>query len=188
MGNWMDLSRQNLRKRNLKNNVESLYMAKILKVQTGENNPILRTKSVDVKKIDAVLKKFAKNMKATMLKLDGLGLAAPQVGENIRMVIVTLNYGSKNESVTTMINPEILSYGDEVEVTEEGCLSLPGTYGNVERSVEITVQFTDLSGEKFVLKLEGLNARVVQHEIDHLNAILFTDRVKARKNGNAVVM
>lgn len=161
---------------------------KILKIQTGENNPILRTKSVEVKKIDIVLKKFAKDMKATMLKLDGLGLAAPQVGENLRMVIVTMNYGSKNATVTTMINPEILSYGDEVEIAEEGCLSIPGVYGNVERPTELVVQFSDLEGEKFVLKLSGLNARVVQHEMDHLNAILFTDRMKAGRKGNAVVM
>jgi len=163
-------------------------MAKILKVQTGENNPILRTKSVDVKKFDSVLQKFAKDMKATMLKLDGLGLAAPQVGENIRMVIVTMNYDSKNASVTTMINPEILSHGDEVEIAEEGCLSIPGIYGNVERPTKITVQFADLNGEKFVLKLDELNARVVQHEIDHLNAILFVDRIKAGKKKNAVVL
>lgn len=157
-------------------------MGKILKVQTGENNPILRTKSLEIKKIDNVLKKFAKDMKATMLKLDGLGLAAPQVSENIRMVIITLNYGSPNAIVTTMINPEILARGDEVELAEEGCLSLPGIYKNVERPSEITVKFSDLDGSDFILKLSGLNARVVQHEVDHLDAILFTDRVKSINN------
>jgi peptide deformylase len=163
-------------------------MAKLLEIQTGENNPILRTKSVRVKKVDAVLKKFAKEMKDTMIHTDGLGLAAPQVGENIRVVIVTLNYGSKTASVTTMINPEILSHSDETDVAEEGCLSLPGVYKNVERASKVMVEFTDMEGENHALKLDGLNARVVQHEIDHLNAILFIDRVKENKRANAVVM
>ncbi|MFA7685940.1 MAG: peptide deformylase [Candidatus Gracilibacteria bacterium] len=163
-------------------------MAKLLTIQIGENNPMLRTASVPVKKFDAVLKKFAKEMRETMIKLDGLGLAAPQVGENIRMIAVTMNYGSKNASVTIMINPEILSHGDETEVAEEGCLSLPGTYGKVERYKNIVVAFTDIDGEKYVLKLAELNARVVQHETDHLNAVLFIDRIKQSKKKNAVIM
>lgn len=164
-------------------------MAKLLKIQTGENNSTLRTKSVRVKKIDSVLKKFAKNLKETMLKKDGIGLAAPQVGENIRMIIVTLNYGKINASVKVMINPEILSHGDEVATAEEGCLSLPAKYGNVERFTAVVLEFIDLEGEKHTLKLDDLNARVVQHEIDHLDGILFTDRIKdVEKKRNAVVM
>jgi peptide deformylase len=151
---------------------------KLLKIQTGENNPILRTKSVKIKKIDTVLKKFAKAMKETMIAKDGLGLAAPQVGENIRMIVVTMNHGTPNASVVTMINPEIVSRGEETYVAEEGCLSLPGIFKNVERFKSIVLEYTDLDSEKHKLKLDDLNARVPQHEIDHLDGILFVDRVK----------
>ena len=162
---------------------------KFMEIQTGENNSILRTKSVNIGKIDTVLKKFARDMKKTMISKDGLGFAAPQVGENIRMIIVTMNYGTSNASVVTMINPEILSHGDEVAVAEEGCLSLPGRYANVERFKEVTVEFTDLDGEKHTLKLENLDARVVQHETDHLDGVLFIDRVReADKKKSVVVM
>lgn len=153
-------------------------MAKLLEIQTGKNNSILRTKSVPVKKIDSVLKKFAKDMKETMIAKDGLGLAAPQVGENIRMVVVTMNHGMKNASVVVMINPRILSHSEEVAVAEEGCLSLPGQFEKVERFVGVVLEFLDLDGEKHTLKLGGLNARVTQHEIDHLDGVLFVDRVK----------
>ncbi|MFA6917915.1 MAG: peptide deformylase [Candidatus Gracilibacteria bacterium] len=164
-------------------------MAKLLEIQTGENNPILRTKSVRVGKINAVLKKFAKDMRETMIAKDGLGLAAPQVGENLRMIIVTMNYGASNAIVMTMINPEILSHGEEVYIAEEGCLSLPKRFENVERFKEVVVEFTDLDGGEHTLKLANLDARVVQHEVDHLDGVLFIDRVRgADKRRNAVVM
>jgi len=160
-------------------------MAKLLEIQTGKDNPILRKKSVEIKKIDSVLKKFAKDMKMTMIEKDGLGLAAPQVGSNIRMVIVTLNSKSDHETVTTMVNPVILKHGDEIVGAEEGCLSLPGLWMKVERFKNVVVEFMDLEGEKHVLKLENLNARVIQHEVDHLDGVLFIDRVK---EGNGVIM
>jgi peptide deformylase len=140
---------------------------------------------VEIKKIDSVLKKFAKDMKMTMIEKDGLGLAAPQVGSNIRMVIVTLNSKSDHETVTTMVNPVILKHGDEIVGAEEGCLSLPGLWMKVERFKNVVVEFMDLEGEKHVLKLENLNARVIQHEVDHLDGVLFIDRVK---EGNGVIM
>lgn len=152
-------------------------MAK-LKIVTGENNPILRAMSVPVKKFDASLKKFAKDLKDTMLKADGLGIASPQVGKNIRLFIVTMNYKTDHQVIVTMVNPEILSHGKKTEVKEEGCLSLPGEYGNVERFTEITVAFHDLSGARQVFDLKGLNARVTQHENDHINGVLFIDRMK----------
>lgn len=161
-------------------------MAKILEIQTGEKNPILRTKSVPIKKIDSAVKKFAKDMKATMIEKDGLGLAAPQVARNIRLIIVTLNHGTPHATVTTMLNPKILSHSEETELAEEGCLSLPGKWEKVERPFCVAVEFTNLEGEKHILKLEHLNARVVQHETDHLDGILFVDRVKEMKKKSAV--
>lgn len=152
-------------------------MAK-LKIVTGEKNPILRAVSEPVKKFDASLKKFAKDLKETMIKAKGLGIAAPQVGKNIRVFIATLNYKTDSQVIVTMVNPEIVAHGKETEVGEEGCLSLPGKYGNVERFKRVTVEFFDPDGGLQVFELSGLNARVAQHENDHINGVLFIDRMK----------
>lgn len=152
-------------------------MAK-LKIITGANNPILRAMCTPVKKFDASLRKFAKDLKDTMIKADGLGIASPQVGNNIRLFIVTMNYKTDHQVVVTMINPEILSHGTKTEIKEEGCLSLPKQYGDVERFVEITVAFHDLNGTRQVFELKGLDARITQHENDHINGVLFIDRMK----------
>lgn len=152
-------------------------MAK-LKIITGENNPILRTVSEPVKKFDESLKKFAKDLKKTMIKAKGLGIAAPQVDKNIRVFIATLNYKTDSQVIVTMVNPEIVAHSKETEVGEEGCLSLPGKFGNVERFKRVTVEFFDPDGGGQMLELSGLNARVVQHETDHINGILFVDRMQ----------
>ena len=106
---------------------------KKLQIVKGEDNPILRAVSTEVKIFNSELKSFAKQMKEAMIKAKGLGIAAPQVGKNLRIFIVTLNYGSENEIMIYMVNPKILKFSTETEVAEEGCLSLPGVYGNVER-------------------------------------------------------
>lgn len=149
-----------------------------LKIVTGEDNPILRAVSEPVKKFDTGLKKFVKDMKDTMIAAKGLGIAAPQVGQNLRVFIVILNYQTDHQMTLTMVNPEILSKSEEMTMGEEGCLSLPGRYGQVARHKKITVQFLDLDGNRQMLTLENLNARVVQHENDHIDGILFIDRMK----------
>lgn len=146
-----------------------------LKIETGQDNKILRKKSEVVKKIDKKTVKFIKEMEKEMKAEKGVGLAAPQVSKNIRIIVTLLN----NENMIPMINPEIIDHSDEVVMGEEGCLSLPGVWGRVKRYKEITVQFQDLKGEKRILKLEDFNARIVQHEIDHLDGILFTDYLDA---------
>ncbi|MFC1810809.1 peptide deformylase [Patescibacteria group bacterium] len=148
----------------------------ILEIQTGENNEILRKKSTPVEKVDRTIKKLAKNMVQTMKKANGLGIAAPQVGVNKRLFITTLNEGDEKEMLVTMINPEILWHSKEHEVGEEGCLSIPGIYKPVERFSAIRVKYLDLKGRENVIELEGLNARVIQHETDHLDGVLFVDR------------
>lgn len=154
-----------------------------LEIQTGVENPILRAKSKHVKKFDASLKKFAKEMKEAMLREDGLGIAAPQVGMNIRAFIVVLDYNKKSERILAMINPEIIVKSEEMEEGEEGCLSIPGQFAKVMRHKEITVEFYDLEEVRQVLNLRHLNARVVQHENDHIDGVLFVDRLAA----NAVI-
>ncbi len=152
-------------------------MAK-LKIITGEKNPILRAVSEPVKKFDAGLKKFAKDLKDAMISADGLGIAAPQVGKNIRVFIVTLNRKTENQVIVTMVNPRVVAHSAEMVIAEEGCLSVPGKYGNVERFVDVVVEFFDLNGERQMFELNGLNARVAQHEMDHIDGVLFVDRMK----------
>lgn len=151
-------------------------MAK-LKIVKGKDNPILRAMSEPVKKFDGALKKFARDLKETMDSAKGLGIAAPQVGKNVRLFIVTLAHGEAGQMSLAMVNPEIVWHSKEVELGEEGCLSLPGQYGKVERYLMVRVEFFDVEGARQVLKLSGLDARVVQHETDHLDGILFLDRM-----------
>ncbi len=151
---------------------------KNLAIITGEDNKILRTKSVEVKRFDTSLKKLVKAMKSTMAEANGLGLAAPQVGENIRLCIITLNYNTTSEMVIPIVNPEIINKSEDIDLDEEGCLSLPGVYAKVWRNKAVTLRFDDLEGNTHVLELEGLNSREVQHEIDHLDGVLFIDRVE----------
>ena len=222
-----------------------------LKIQTGADNEILRTRSAEVKNMTAKtprlglrLGELAKGMKKVLNDQKGLGLAAPQVGENVRVILVRMNSGSDHEMIFVMVNPEIIerswegmkvtgkvkksggvvgmvgsseigNLGKKLEegsgahgatevalgagVAEEGCLSLPGYYVNVIRASEITVRFLDgkgllkgsvsglgsggrvagggHGGVPMLLELSGLNARVVQHEVDHLNGVLICDIV-----------
>jgi peptide deformylase len=159
-----------------------------LKIITGINNPILRKVSEPVQNFDNALKKFAKDLKSAMLKAKGLGIAAPQVGENIRVFLVTLDYGEKDQRFVAMANPEIVWHSEETYIDEEGCLSLPGDYGKVERWKEVRVDFTDLDGNRQVLELSMLNAREVQHELDHLNGVMFPDRMGVGEKIVDVVM
>lgn len=148
----------------------------IREIQTGLKNPILRKKSVEIEKITPEVKKLIRDMCST-LHLDGIGLAAPQVGENLRIILVTTYPRTKKEETYTMINPVITYFSEETEIKEEGCLSLPNYFGDVERSREIIVKFKDESFKTQVMRLNGLNARIVQHEVDHTDGILFADRV-----------
>ena len=207
-----------------------------LKIQTGADNEILRTKSSEIKNAKAKtprlglsLNELARGMKKILNEQKGLGLAAPQVGENVRMILVRMNSGSDHEMIFVMVNPEIVESSwsgsgsgaagslatgvavgkvkksaemrvgsseienigktiegivvpEGAEVAEEGCLSLPEYYVNVIRASEITVRFLDAGSGKLapmILELSGLNARVVQHEVDHLNGILICDKTVA---------
>lgn len=152
-------------------------MAK-LKIITGEDNPILRAVSEPVKKFDDELKKLVKDMKETLIKAQGLGLAAPQVGMNLRIFVMILDYKKQDEKVIAMINPEILEHSFDTEIAEEGCLSVPKLFADVERFRSLKVMFFDVEGIRQVVELSGLDAREVQHEYDHLDGVLFVDRVR----------
>ncbi|MBA4336514.1 peptide deformylase [bacterium] len=148
-----------------------------LTIQTGTGNKILRAKSTPFDCVDKYVKKLAQDMMETMDKAEGLGLAAPQVGINKRLIVVILNYNTDHELVIPLVNPEIVYFSEEKIICEEGCLSIPGVYEPVERSSIIRVKFLDLKGNKQLLELSDINARVIQHEVDHLDGILFVDRL-----------
>jgi peptide deformylase len=161
-------------------------------VEQGSENTILRTVCKPIKVFNAELRKFADEMTKTMFVENGVGIAANQCGKNIRIAIVRLNPGEKNEIVFPMVNPEILEFSEEMQDGEEGCLSLRGYWGHVKRHAGLTVRYQDLKGKSFTLALEHFNARIIQHEVDHLDAKLFIDRahkideikaVKAAKKG-----
>jgi len=121
---------------------------------------------------------LVRDMKETMLSLNGIGLAAPQVGVNLRVIVIqTIVIGKLSSPVQEMINPVITSYSSEDVEIEEGCLSIPGEYLMIKRPHRIHVKFQDLSGKYKKWNLKGLEARVVQHEIDHLDGILMSERV-----------
>lgn len=145
-------------------------------VEAGSDNKILRTVSKRVVKITPEIRKFAQEMTKTMFKENGVGIAAPQCGRNIRMAIVRLNPGEKNEIVFPIINPEIMDASEEMEDGEEGCLSLRGVWGKVMRHARLIVRFQNIKGQEQSLLLEHFNAKIIQHEVDHLNAMLFIDR------------
>lgn len=148
-----------------------------LPMTTGVNNPILRKVSPKVKKVDKALLKLIDQMYDTLIDEEGLGIAAPQVGVNLHMALARFNYDTDHEVIMTMINPEILALSEETVENEEGCLSLPGEFHPTTRAKEVDVTFTDEKGKKYTLHMKGLNARIVQHEVDHLNGILYVDHL-----------
>ncbi|PIQ77294.1 peptide deformylase [Candidatus Peregrinibacteria bacterium CG11_big_fil_rev_8_21_14_0_20_46_8] len=150
----------------------------ILPIVTGVQDKILRTESKPVKNIDKKIKKLIKDMTDTVIDVDGLGIAAPQVGVNLRIYIARLNHGTRHEMWVPMINPEFLQLGGKREKNEEGCLSIPNKFGDVERRTEVLMRYQDEKGKTHVLQLDSLNARIMQHEMDHLNGTLIADHWK----------
>jgi len=158
-------------------------MAKILPILKTPS-PLLRKKSeeIDLKKMNPKkLKELCADMTKTMKEKDGVGLAAPQVGENSRLIIITTKDGVK-----IMINPKITKKSWAKEWNEEGCLSVPGVYGKVKRNKKINCIYFDRKGHKTKIQAQGLLAFVIQHEIDHLNGVLFIDKAKDTKRIKAI--
>jgi len=147
-------------------------------------NSILRKTAEKVVSFDDKIKKISEEMYKIMKESEGIGLAGPQVNIDKRIIIVgNLSNGEYN----LYINPEITSSSDSKEISEEGCLSLPDIFGLVKRSKKIYLKYNDLKGNKVKEKIKGLKAVVIQHEIDHLNGILFIDRVEIITKGNNIL-
>ena len=139
-------------------------------------DPILRKKSKKIEVFDDGLKEIASNMLQTMYANDGVGLAAPQVGFSIRLFVMDAGDGPR-----IVVNPEILEMSEEKLEGEEGCLSIPDVFEYVERSKSVKVRYLDTLGNVHEETLEGYPARVFQHEYDHLEGILFIDRLNPVK-------
>ena len=139
---------------------------------------VLKTRAEEVKEFNEEIKKLVEDMFDTMYKRGGVGLAANQVGVLKRVVVIDLHSRTEKEGKEqiVLINPEIVAQEGEV-VKEEGCLSLPGLYRKVKRAAYVKVKAQNLEGEEFEIEGEGLLARALQHEIDHLNGIVFIDRL-----------
>lgn len=149
-------------------------MSKILKIITHPN-PILREKSELVKPKDiskGIYAEFLADMTATMLKKDGVGLAAPQVSISLRIIVI--QYKNK---IINLFNPIISKKSWSKNIGEEGCLSVPNVFGNVMRHTKIVCNYLDEKGEKQKIIASGMLARILQHECDHLDGVLFIDKI-----------
>lgn len=148
-----------------------------MEIITGSKNKILRSKSEIVKEITPEILNLVKEMKDTLAKAEnGVGLAAPQIGKNIRLFVAAEEIAK--EGRTVFINPEITQVSKKFVPEEEGCLSLPGEWHELPRADKVTIKATDEKGEKFKIRVKGILARLMLHEVDHLNGNLFIDHLK----------
>lgn len=164
-----------------------MSMAKVLKV-AELGNPVLRSPTRPIEDIqDPSIQRLIDNLLKTIKKQNGVGIAAPQVSESLRLFIVAsrpnLRYlNAPTMEPTPMINPQITAYSDEQELGWEGCLSVPGLRGQVMRSKEIEVTYCDRNGRSHQKVFTDFVARIVQHEFDHINGKVFLDRVDSALN------
>ena len=139
------------------------------------NDKVLRKRARKVRKVDKEIRELVVDMAQTMAKGQGIGLAAPQVGVLRRVIVIHGDF--KGQRILGLINPKITKMSREKEKDMEGCLSFPGIFLEIKRAKEIKVKGLDINGKKIILKAKGLLARVFQHEIDHLDGIVFYNRL-----------
>lgn len=144
-------------------------------------DPRLKQRSAPVAKVDAEIRRLMDDMLETMHAAPGIGLAAPQVGVLKRVIVLEIDREETKVGPLFMANPEIVDASDDDAVYNEGCLSVPEHYADVTRPAEVTVRYLDRDGKRQDLKCEGLLSTCVQHEIDHLDGILFIDKISALK-------
>lgn len=142
-------------------------------------SPVLRQKATKIASVDDAVRALVDDLLETMRAAKGVGLAANQIGVARRVAVVDV--GEEDPPPLVLINPVILEHGDEVETAEEGCLSIPEIFGDVERPLQIVVEALDRDGKPYRVTTTGFKARAIQHEIDHLDGILFLDHLSAVK-------
>ena len=138
---------------------------------------VLRTPARRIGKVDDAVRKLAADMLVSMYAARGIGLAAPQIGEPLQLLVIDLDLEDPESPPLVLINPEISAVGGSLCTYEEGCLSIPGVYLDVLRPSVVEVSYRDELGRPKRTKADGLLARCIQHEMDHLNGVLFVDRV-----------
>ena len=149
-------------------------------------NPILRKKCSRVEAIDDELRQLVNDMEETLIAHDGCGLAAPQVKKDLALFLVKDGYLNEKEEwiygpTRVFINPKVLEHSDEEWSRSEGCLSIPKLHGTVSRPLKVKIEATGMDGERFVEELTGMMARIFLHENDHINGVLYIDRIKGKE-------
>ena len=172
--------------RKSRNNVSTTKVAK----EAVDNPPLeiyklgsntLRTTAKRISKVDIDTRKLAREMLQSMYSAKGIGLAAPQVGISKELLVIDINFEDSAAEPLILINPEITAFGSTLNSYEEGCLSIPGVYLNVIRPSTIKLKFRDEMGRPRKMNADGLLARCIQHEVDHLKGVLFVDRVTSKE-------
>ena len=146
-----------------------------------EPDPILRKKSNYLEKVDDELRKLMDDMLETMYAAPGIGLAAVQIGVLKRLIVIDITKNDEKKDPIFLINPEIISKSSNTSTYEEGCLSLPGHFAEIERPAECQVSYIDYNGKKKEMTAKGLLSTCIQHEVDHLNGVLFIDYLSKLK-------
>jgi peptide deformylase len=146
---------------------------------------VLRTPAKRISKVDESVRELARDMLRSMYAAKGIGLAAPQVGVHKQLLVIDLDPENAASPPMVLINPEIRAFGPGLETYEEGCLSIPGVYLDVVRPTTVDVTYRDELGRPQRRRADGLLARCIQHEMDHLNGVLFVDRVTDELSLNA---
>ncbi|MEK1932109.1 MAG: peptide deformylase [Pararhizobium sp.] len=149
-------------------------------------DPVLRQLSKPVETVDADVRRLAEDMLDTMYDAPGIGLAAIQIAVPRRMLVIDLAKEGEEKQPLVFINPQIVKSSDERSVYEEGCLSIPDYYAEVERPASVRVKYLDRDGKLQEIEAEGLMATCLQHEIDHLNGVLFIDHISKLKRDMVV--
>jgi peptide deformylase len=139
---------------------------------------VLRQPAKRVAKVDQSIRQLAEEMLQTMYSSDGIGLAAPQVGVNKQVIVIDCEPDNPDNPPLILINPVIKNFGRNLCDAQEGCLSVPGVYMDVRRPEQVEVSYKDENGRPQTLKASGLLSRAIQHEMDHLNGVIFVDRVE----------
>jgi peptide deformylase len=144
-------------------------------------NQFLKTRARPVRPADAdLVRDLIPRMFATMYRAPGIGLAAPQISQGLRLIVIDLMPNEKKQPFS-LINPEIVAVSEELATREEGCLSLPGQYADITRPARVKIRYLDETGAKHEMDGDGLLAACLQHEIDHLDGVLFVDHLSALK-------
>ncbi len=146
-----------------------------------EPDPILRKKSENLEKVDDELKKLLDEMLETMYAAPGIGLAAVQIGILKRLIVIDISKENEKKNPLFLINPKIISKSESTSIYEEGCLSLPGHFAEIERPAECKVKYLDYNGKEKEIRAKGLLSTCIQHEIDHLDGVLFIDYLSKLK-------